>query len=209
SGDRILETYIRNLFDSPSFLIEPYLRDAGFLHMAHMGMGCKLDLTLVSVLLERWRLELGLPVDKPIVTGSVVATDWRDVFKQLLESVSNRIDGTRIDMNWLKRNFVRLDSESSERSRRTQLGVNCVGDIVSEDVSGGATIDGWMLLLQSWNHGSTYVELLEELQDIRLLLDQRLEAEHMKVPLVVYATVEMHKLDRVMRQLRFRQTILS
>ncbi|MBA0814547.1 hypothetical protein Gohar_020373 [Gossypium harknessii] len=64
--------------------------------------------------------------------------------------------------------------------------------------------------------------LLEEFEDIRLLLDQLLEAEipysdlriqqcisfeflvnpnvwHVKVPLIVYATVEMHESNRVMR----------
>ncbi|KAK5793079.1 hypothetical protein PVK06_034215 [Gossypium arboreum] len=84
-----------------------------------------------------------------------------------------------------------------------------------------------------WNHRQSYVGLLKELQDIRLLLDQRLKAEfewtsysdpriqkcisfkflvnlsieHVNMPLVVYATVEMHELDRVMWKFRFRQTI--
>ncbi|MBA0755540.1 hypothetical protein Gogos_021949 [Gossypium gossypioides] len=72
-----------------------------------------------------------------------------------------------------------------------------------------------------------------ELQDIRLLLDQRSEAKfewtpyedptirkvipeeffvnpntwHVKVPLVVYATVQMHETDRVLRQFGFQQSI--
>ncbi|MBA0676949.1 hypothetical protein Goari_018384, partial [Gossypium aridum] len=64
------------------------------------------------------------------------------------------------------------------------------------------------------------------LEDTRLLLDQRLEAHdpviravildeffqnlniwHVKVPLVNYATVEMHQKDRVLRQFGFRQLI--
>ncbi|MBA0618437.1 hypothetical protein Godav_027788 [Gossypium davidsonii] len=49
--------------------------------------------------------------------------------------------------------------------------------------------------------------LLDELRDIRLLLDQRSKAEHVKVSLVVYATVEMHESDEELRQLGFRQTI--
>ncbi|MBA0859031.1 hypothetical protein Goshw_002600, partial [Gossypium schwendimanii] len=49
---------------------------------------------------------LRLPVDGPVVTGSIVAADWRDVCKQLL----------------------------GRRSRLTRLGVNCVGDIVLGDV---------------------------------------------------------------------------
>ncbi|KAH1114176.1 hypothetical protein J1N35_007554 [Gossypium stocksii] len=88
------------------------LRDARFLHVARMGKGCKLDLILVSMLMEMWKLEihtfdlpfgkctitfkdvqlqLGLPVDGPIVTGLIVAVDWRDVCEQFLGRVSNAI----------------------------------------------------------------------------------------------------------------------
>ncbi|KAG8483347.1 hypothetical protein CXB51_022549 [Gossypium anomalum] len=55
-----------------------------------------------------------------------------------------------------------------------------------------------------WNHSTSYVEIPTSFEDIRLLLDQRSEAE---VPLVNYATVEMHQSDRVLRQFRFRQPI--
>ncbi|MBA0630577.1 hypothetical protein Godav_002660, partial [Gossypium davidsonii] len=55
SKDRILETYIHILPTPPSPLIEHYLRDARFLHVTLMGGGCKLDPTLVSTLVERWR----------------------------------------------------------------------------------------------------------------------------------------------------------
>ncbi|MBA0728976.1 hypothetical protein Golax_022745, partial [Gossypium laxum] len=81
-----------------------------------------------------------------------------------------------------------------------------------------------------WNHSASYVGILTVLEDIRLLLDQRSEAQtpyedpeiqavisdeffqnlniwHMKVPLVNCATVEMHQTDRVLRQFRFRQLI--
>ncbi|KAA3471034.1 serine/threonine-protein phosphatase 7 long form-like protein [Gossypium australe] len=64
--------------------------------MALIGWGCKLDLAIVSALVERWRLEmhtlhllcgectitlkdvqlqLGLPVDGSVVNGSVHAID--------------------------------------------------------------------------------------------------------------------------------------
>ncbi|KAK5820456.1 hypothetical protein PVK06_025503 [Gossypium arboreum] len=55
--DRILETYIHNLPAPLSPLIELYLRDARFLHVALIGQGCKLDPTLVSALMELWRLK--------------------------------------------------------------------------------------------------------------------------------------------------------
>ncbi|MBA0679412.1 hypothetical protein Goari_011180 [Gossypium aridum] len=50
-----------------------------------MGNECKLDLTLDV------QLQLGLPVDRPVVTGSIYAVNWRDVCKQLLGRVSKMI----------------------------------------------------------------------------------------------------------------------
>ncbi|MFQ6643696.1 hypothetical protein Gotur_018348 [Gossypium turneri] len=41
SIDRVLQYYIRNLSDPPSLLIENYLREAGFWHVATIGRGCK------------------------------------------------------------------------------------------------------------------------------------------------------------------------
>ncbi|MBA0868826.1 hypothetical protein Goshw_019299 [Gossypium schwendimanii] len=37
----------------PSSLVENYLREAGFWHVATIGRGYKLDLKLISVLIER------------------------------------------------------------------------------------------------------------------------------------------------------------
>ncbi|KAH1092391.1 hypothetical protein J1N35_019648 [Gossypium stocksii] len=80
-----------------------------------------------------------------------------------------------------------------------------------------------------WNHSASYVRIPTSLEDIRLLLDQRSEAQfewtpyedptvwvvildeflqnlnmwHVKVPMVTYAIVEMHQSDRVLRQFRF------
>ncbi|MFQ6650015.1 hypothetical protein Gotur_022348 [Gossypium turneri] len=41
----------------PSPLIENYLREAGFWHVANIGWGCNLDPKLISVFIERWRPE--------------------------------------------------------------------------------------------------------------------------------------------------------
>ncbi|MBA0788935.1 hypothetical protein Gotri_025908 [Gossypium trilobum] len=60
------------------------------------------------------------------------------------------------------------------------------------------------IYLIRWNHSVSYVGTPIALEDIRLLLDQRSEAQ---VPLVNYATVEMHQIDRVLRQFRFREPI--
>ncbi|KAH1106288.1 hypothetical protein J1N35_010056, partial [Gossypium stocksii] len=77
---------------------------------------------------------------------------------------------------------------------------------------------------------TSYVGISTSLKDIRLLLDQQSKAQvkdlairavipdeffqnsniwHVKVPLVNYATVEMHQSDRVLRQFRFRCLMMS
>ncbi|KAH1097694.1 hypothetical protein J1N35_014615 [Gossypium stocksii] len=88
-------------------------------------------------------------------------------------------------------------------------------------------------LIMRWNHSASYVKIPTSLEDMRLLLDQRLDTQfewtpyedpairvvipdeyfqnpnawHVNVPLVNYAMVEMHQSDRVLRQFRFRQPI--
>ncbi|MBA0770119.1 hypothetical protein Gotri_018792, partial [Gossypium trilobum] len=91
--DRVLEGFIHNLSNSPNIKIRGYLQDEGFLHASRMLGGCKLDPTLITVVVERWRpgthtfhlpcgectitlddvdLQLNLSVDGSIFTGSAV-----------------------------------------------------------------------------------------------------------------------------------------
>ncbi|KAG8479841.1 hypothetical protein CXB51_029497 [Gossypium anomalum] len=88
-------------------------------------------------------------------------------------------------------------------------------------------------LITRWNHSASYARLPTCLEDIRLLLEQRSEAQfqwtpyedsairaiipdeylqspkawHVKVPLVNFAIMEIHQSDRVLRQFGFRQPI--
>ncbi|MFQ6651283.1 hypothetical protein Gotur_023674, partial [Gossypium turneri] len=103
----------------PSPLVENYLREAGFWHVATVDRGCKVDPKLISALIERWRLEthtfhlpcgectvtleevnlqLGLPVDGYPVTGSAQSSDWPA-------------------MGWLRDTFPDLDEDSTEIER--------------------------------------------------------------------------------------------
>ncbi|MBA0680966.1 hypothetical protein Goari_012634, partial [Gossypium aridum] len=87
--DQVLQCFIRNLPGPPTPLIENYLREASFWHVANIGRGCKLDPKLISVFVERWRpethtfhlpcgectitledvqLQLGLSVDGSVLT---------------------------------------------------------------------------------------------------------------------------------------------
>ncbi|MBA0796328.1 hypothetical protein Gohar_007105 [Gossypium harknessii] len=56
-----------------------------------------------------------------------------------------------------------------------------------------------------WNYSPSYGRIPTVLKDIRLLLDQQLEAH---VPLVNYATVEMHQKNKVLWKFEFQQPIL-
>ncbi|MBA0828406.1 hypothetical protein Goarm_013083 [Gossypium armourianum] len=130
---RILQCHIHNLSSPPSPLIETYLREAGFLHMAIISRGCKLDPKLISAFVERWRLEmhtfhlpcgeciitledmklqLGLLVDGSIVIGSIQSVDWEIVCYDLLGVVPQMIHGGQIRMAWLRNNFAELVEDS-------------------------------------------------------------------------------------------------
>ncbi|KAH1122151.1 hypothetical protein J1N35_005311 [Gossypium stocksii] len=88
ADDHVLERFIHNLSKNPTIEICVYLQDVRFLHVSRMLESCKLDHTLISMLVERWRLkthifhlpcskctttlkdidlQLGLPVDGPVV----------------------------------------------------------------------------------------------------------------------------------------------
>ncbi|MBA0742033.1 hypothetical protein Gogos_015138, partial [Gossypium gossypioides] len=63
-------------------------------------------------------LQLGLPVDGPIVTGLVHVGDWSAICDQLLNKVTDKFNGSRIEMKWLEDNFSHLDNSSSVIERQ-------------------------------------------------------------------------------------------
>ncbi|MFQ6670016.1 hypothetical protein Gotur_035050 [Gossypium turneri] len=97
--------------------------------MANIGRGCKLDPKLISVFIERWRpekhtfhiscgectitledmqLQLRLPVDGSLLTGSVQSTDWG------AEPINDSTEVKRIQYVWayileIIRGYLMLD----------------------------------------------------------------------------------------------------
>ncbi|KAG8486114.1 hypothetical protein CXB51_019457 [Gossypium anomalum] len=131
---------------------------------------------------------MGLLVDGLAVIGSAIVPGKKDLCVTFLGKVPNKFEGGRISMNLLETNFKELPQNST--------------GIVKEQYA--------QAFILRRNHGPSYVGLLDQLKDIRLLLDQRSEAESMWVanaPLIVYATVEMHESDRVLQHFGWRQQI--
>ncbi|MBA0806390.1 hypothetical protein Gohar_005844, partial [Gossypium harknessii] len=136
--DRVLQCYIRNISGLPSPLIENYLREAVFWHVATIGRGCKLDSKLISALKERWRLEthtfnlpceectiiledvqlqLRLPVDGSALTGSIQSIDWGAICYDLLGAILDNIYESQIEMGWLRDIFPEPENNLTEVER--------------------------------------------------------------------------------------------
>ncbi|MBA0549879.1 hypothetical protein Golob_020880, partial [Gossypium lobatum] len=169
--DRILETYINNLSEGAPNAIYGHLQDAGFLYVARMLGGTKLDPTLISALVERWRpethtfhlpwgectitledvsLQLGLPVDGEVVTGPVLSADWSATCEQLLGKVPNKFKGSRIEMKWLEDNFKTIEASASdvekEQFARAFI-LKLIGGLLMPDKSRNLVHLRWLLLL--------------------------------------------------------------
>ncbi|KAG8498959.1 hypothetical protein CXB51_005307 [Gossypium anomalum] len=171
SVDLVLQCYIRNMPGPPSPLIENYLREARFWHVATIGQGCKLDSKLISALVERWRsethtfhipcgectitledmhLQLGLPVDGCAVTGSASSTDWGAVCYKLLGAIPNKINGGRIEMGWLRGTFPEPNNDSTklERIRYARAYIlEMIGAYLMPDLSRNLIHLRWLLKL--------------------------------------------------------------
>ncbi|KAG8483657.1 hypothetical protein CXB51_022515 [Gossypium anomalum] len=145
SVDRVLQCYIRNMSGPPSPLIEGYLRDAGFWHMATIGRGCKLDPKLIKV-----ELQLGLPVDGDSVTGSAYSIDWGAVCYELLGAIPDNINGGRIGMGWLRDTFPEPNNDSTELERiryaRAYI-LEMIGGYLMPDLSRNRVHLRWLLKL--------------------------------------------------------------
>ncbi|MBA0688460.1 hypothetical protein Goari_006247, partial [Gossypium aridum] len=239
ANDCVLEGIIHNLATLPITEIHGYLQEARFLHTSRMLRGCKLNPTLISALVARWRsethtfhlpysdciitledleLQLSLLVDGSVVTGSVIVPSKKEA---LLGKVPNSFEGGQVRMKWWETNFKKLPPHATDvvattpcelqRMRKTELGISSVGyvvpgvvslvGLVATTVSMSLVSDPYMFsLVTRLNHELSYAGQLDQLKDIRLLLNQPSEVERMwdaKVSFIVYATIEMHESDQV------------
>ncbi|MFQ6626775.1 hypothetical protein Gotur_006147, partial [Gossypium turneri] len=116
SIDRVLECNIRNTHAPPSPLVENYLRALierwrPETHTFHLPCGeCTITLEDVS-------LQLGLPVDGSPVTGSAQSSDWGAVCYELLGAISEKMEGGKIEMGWLRDTFPDPDEDLTEIER--------------------------------------------------------------------------------------------
>ncbi|KAK5770878.1 hypothetical protein PVK06_047035 [Gossypium arboreum] len=171
-----------------------------------------------TIILEDVHLQLGLPVDGDAVTGSVHSADWGAVCYELLGAIPDNINGGRIEMGWLRDTFPEPDDDSTElekiRYARAYI-LQIIGEQLVNLVGG----------LPCWQHYTgrcagirDRIKRKSEFQwtpyedpAIRAVIpDEYLQnpnAWHVKVSLVNFSIVEIHQLDRVLRQFGFRQPI--
>ncbi|XP_016706905.1 serine/threonine-protein phosphatase 7 long form homolog [Gossypium hirsutum] len=127
--------YINNLSKGAPEVVHGHLQDVGFLNVARMLEGNKLDPPLISALIERWRpetntfhlpydqctitledvnLQLSLLVDGDVITGPVVTVDWTATREQLLGKVLNKFRDSWIKMRCLEDNIQTMEASVSD-----------------------------------------------------------------------------------------------
>ncbi|KAK5772056.1 hypothetical protein PVK06_048317 [Gossypium arboreum] len=120
ADDRVLEGFIHNIGKHAIPKIRGHLQVARFLYASNMSGGCKLNLQLISALVERWRLEtytfhlpcdectitledvvlqLSLLIDGPVIMGSGIILAKVTFCRSLLGKVLDKFKGGRISMN--------------------------------------------------------------------------------------------------------------
>ncbi|MBA0845024.1 hypothetical protein Goarm_023065, partial [Gossypium armourianum] len=163
--DGFIDTYIHNLSARAPRVIEQHLGEAEFLHVSCMLGGAKLEPTLISALLQRWRpethtfhlpcgeftitledmaLQLGLLVDGLVVMGVVRVDDWSTICNQLLRktttrsSIHTKVDRGSSNVRYFSKSSTLKVAPTTNRlkiCRATQLGINCHDYIIPRDVS--------------------------------------------------------------------------
>ncbi|KAH1098128.1 hypothetical protein J1N35_015049 [Gossypium stocksii] len=154
--------------------------------MAFVGRGCKLDPKLVSVLMERWRPRR----THSIFHATSVLSFWRMCIYnwgyRWMGDVSG--DATMKNQNWWLHSTTAI-----------------MGAILAAIFTSSSELPVYIPTHNKFE--CTPYEDLTIREVIPKEFFMNLNTWHVKVPLVVYAIVEMHEIDRVLQQFRFRQSI--
>ncbi|KAE8697240.1 Syntaxin of plants 71 [Hibiscus syriacus] len=203
----------------------------GFSHIGRYESHCKIEPDLISILVERWRPEthtfqlpcgectitledvsmhLGLPVDRDVISGMAHGS-WTALCRDYLGRVPESFNGGQIPLNWLDVNFWELSEDVSDDEvkmyawacilqliggllmpdkTRNQFQWRCVerlttGKMLSADVSFCCSL------------GHAIPPELRGPSDVWMVM----------VPLICYAIVEWHSIDRVLWQFSCFQPI--
>ncbi|MFQ6647762.1 hypothetical protein Gotur_021006 [Gossypium turneri] len=156
-------------------------KDEGSTHTFH------LPYSECTITLEDVALQLSFPVDGSVATGLEVIPDKDDTCEEFLGKVLKKFYSDRIGMKWLETNFKYLPKDALDivKEQYAQAFIlKLIGGILMPDKSRNLAWwrlpilrlrvnDPYMFLLVTRsNHGQSCVGLLEQLEDIRLLLDQ-------------------------------------
>ncbi|KAK5793341.1 hypothetical protein PVK06_034484 [Gossypium arboreum] len=119
--DRILETYIYNLFLRPLPMIEPYLMDVRFLHVSHILKG----MNWTPQLSASWSKDGSLRQHTFHTANCYeISGHWRlnQRFRATIRQSVRQVFGSLIKMKRLQENFDSLHESSSplEREQHTQ-----------------------------------------------------------------------------------------
>ncbi|KAH1055914.1 hypothetical protein J1N35_033979 [Gossypium stocksii] len=124
-------------------------------------------------------------MDGPVITGSVVIGNWSGICEQLLGKVSEKFFGGRIEMKWLQHNFQDLDGSFSPLER-----VQHARAYILRLIKGFLMLDKSLALFE-WT--PYFDPRIRECISSEFLVNPNIW--HVKVPLIVYAMVEMHESD--------------
>ncbi|KAG8503892.1 hypothetical protein CXB51_001829 [Gossypium anomalum] len=173
-------------------------------------------------------LQLGLPVDESALTGSIQSVDWGAICYNLLGTILDNIYRGRIEMGWLRDTFPELGNDSTEVKRiryaRTYIiemiregrhQIKSKSEVAYHYYNHGL---GSLSIFTSSSEPPIYIPTHNEFQwtpyedpIIRAVISEEFFQNpniwHVKVPLVNYASVEMHQTDRVLQQFEFQQLI--